>query len=689
MEQTIGQLRRIPLFSALSDEDIRLVAGLVRERSYRRRSTIYRQGELDPTLYIVLSGRLRVWTLDEEGQRRTLNHFGAQDYFGERSLLVGERRDVTVDVEEDAVLLSLEKGDFESLLGSYPQLRAALRLHKLDRLRRVPLFKKLSAQDTERIAASMSITHYRQGSVISRQGELDTAFFIIESGRVRLRSRDDAGREGVIGHLRDGDCFGQRSLIRGEASDSTVEALEDTSLFYLNRRDFHRLLSQYRSIKDALSAEMETREMMVSKRFPWQGEDEVLVALSHKHVYAFVKSLWLLVFPLLALGGILAIGLTTHLGGSVLYGAAALVIVGACALVAWFYVDWRNDYYAVTNKRIVHVEKTPLVQESRDEAPLENVQDLFVLTPSLTARLVGFKDLGIQTAGARGKVVFKTLGNAALVRDRILEQLERVREEDTAEGREAIRRRLELKLGRVKSGLSTSAEAEPVPPGAQSQAVHPRHTDRGFLNYLVPKMRLEEDRVVTWRKHWFRLVDRAAGPLFLLFILLQLGGAVLFSLLSPPAGFANSFWVVFLVGLATSLFLLWYRYENWRNDVYQLTDERIIDIERLPLGLREERREASLAMIQDIRYEIPGLTANLLDYGNVVIETAAREAVFTFDWVHHPRRVQEEIFARIAAFREREKQQQREAKTAELLDWFASYRDVAGEEESPGQSPEQ
>ncbi|MDH4207663.1 MAG: PH domain-containing protein, partial [Anaerolineae bacterium] len=119
----------------------------------------------------------------------------------------------------------------------------------------------------------------------------------------------------------------------------------------------------------------------------------------------------------------------------------------------------------------------------------------------------------------------------------------------------------------------------------------------------------------------------------------------------------------------------------WRNDIYQLTEDRIIDIERLPLGLREERREASLSMIQDIGYEIPGVIANLLDYGNVVIETAGREAAFTFSWVHQPRQVQQEIFSRMDAFREKERREQKERRADELLDWFSTFAELPREQE--------
>ncbi len=683
MEDRTSYLRRTPLFSALSDEDIHRVAELLRQRSYRRKSTIYRQGELDTTFYIIVSGRLRVWIRDERGQEITLNYLQAGDSFGEHSLLTGERRDVTVEVQEDAVLLYLEKRDFDRLLAQYPHLRDKLGIQKLVRLRKVPLFEKLSAQGLQRIAAVTGRTRYRQGSVICHQDELGTTFYIIESGRVVVQARDETGQKRVITHLQDGDFFGERSLLTGEPRDNTVQASEDTSLFYLNKRDFDRLLREYPSIREALNVEAEVRGLMLTQRLPWQREDELLVALSRKHIYAFLRNLWLLILPLLAFAGVLRLALMTH--QIVLYIVCALIAVIAFGIVAWLFLDWRNDYYVVTNKRVVHVEKIILLRETRDEAPLQSIQDVSILIPSVTARLLGFSDLIIQTAGARGQVVFRTLGNAAWVRDRIFEQLGRIRAEERSEKRETIRRQLEFEFGRVEQGVSSMAEPEEVPPATETEETPLIDLLRGFVSSLMPRMRLEENGVVTWRKHWFRLVDKAVGPLLLLFILLQLGLAVLLNLFPDPG---NRFWVVFLMGLLIGSFLLWYRYEDWRNDIYQLTDDRIVDIERLPLGLREERREASLAMIQDIRYEIPGVVANLLGYGNVVIQTAAREASFSFDWVHQPRRVQEEIFARMDAFRERQRQQQRERRAAELLDWFATYTDLTGEQERSGERGE-
>jgi len=696
MEERIGQLGRVPLFSALPEEDIRRIAEVAKERSVRPRSTIYRQGQLDTTLYVVLSGRLRVSARDERGSEQVLNHLEAGDSFGERSLLASEWRDVTVDVEEAADILYIEKRDFDGLLEEYPHLLEALSLRKLQGLGMVPVFQDLPSDDMQRIAAVMGRTYYRRGSVICRRGELSTALYIIESGRVAVLASQEMGEESVITHLRAGEFFGERSLLRGEPRDTSVQALEDTSLFYLNKRDFDRVLRGFPSVVEALNLEAEARDTMLRRRFPWQREGEVLVTLSRKHTYAFIRGLWRLIFPLLALGAILAATLTFNWAGLSFYVVLVLVGASALGLVAWLYVDWRNDYYVVTNKRVVHLEKTILLQESRDEAPLESIQDIFILMPSILGRLLDFNDLSIQTAGATGQVVFKTIGNAAWVRDRIFEQLERAKDEGKAEDRDAIRRKLKLELGQAEEEPPSQIERDRVRPASEPEISPlapgggPPLTDllRAFRSYLVPEMRLEENGVVTWRKHWFRLVDRIAGAFLLLLILVQLGVAAFLGLLRPPPGFERWFWMALLAGVSVGLCLLWYRYEDWRNDVYQLTDDRIIDLERLPLGLREERREASLAMIQDIGYEIPGIVANLLDYGNVVIETAGREAAFTFSWVHQPRRVQEEVFARMDAFREKERQRRRERRAHELLDWFATYADLSEENGSPADGPQ-
>ena len=107
------------------------------------------------------------------------------------------------------------------------------------------------------------------------------------------------------------------------------------------------------------------------------------------------------------------------------------------------------------------------------------------------------------------------------------------------------------------------------------------------------------------------------------------------------------------LAMGASFWLTW-QYEDWRNDLYILTPTQVIDIERTPFLFRESRRQAGLENIQDIRYEIPGFWATMLNMGNVVIQTAG-QGQFTFDAVYDPSAVQREIFLRIEDYRQRKR----------------------------------
>jgi hypothetical protein len=113
-------------------------------------------------------------------------------------------------------------------------------------------------------------------------------------------------------------------------------------------------------------------------------------------------------------------------------------------------------------------------------------------------------------------------------------------------------------------------------------------------------------------------------------------------------------------------------FEDWQNDIYQVTSARIIDVEQLPFALRSERREAGLGQIQNVNLRVPGVVGRLLGYGSVTIETAGAGA-FTFDYVKNPQAVQAEIFRRMETFKRREREKEAERRQDELLDWFSIY----------------
>ena len=71
-------------------------------------------------------------------------------------------------------------------------------------------------------------------------------------------------------------------------------------------------------------------------------------------------------------------------------------------------------------------------------------------------------------------------------------------------------------------------------------------------------------------------------------------------------------------------------YEDYHNDIYVLTDEKIVDIERKPLALSKVTEEFYLDRVQNVKAKQRGIWANVLDYGDVTIQTAAADRGVTF-----------------------------------------------------------
>jgi hypothetical protein len=247
------------------------------------------------------------------------------------------------------------------------------------------------------------------------------------------------------------------------------------------------------------------------------------------------------------------------------------------------------------------------------------------------------------------------------VREKIFQAQKRARSRTVIPGPTLIRQQLSKELGfEVPEVAALDSE-----PHEESQ---PQKRWLGWLDYFVPHMRIEDPDKVTWRRHWLIMLSRVSLPL-----LAMLGSTVLAIL--PVVLGVPWLWVIpgVVLWLASFGWYLW-RYEGWRNDVYQVTDSRIIDIEGSPFHLRKETRtEGMFDVIQNVTYDSPNFFYRALRIGFVTIDTAAESAAYTFDWVSRPAEVQQEIFTRWTAYREKQKEATTQQRHQEFLDWIREY----------------
>ena len=123
------ELKQISLFARLSRKERRIVADLFKPHEYQTEREIFVQGQPGRKAYYVKSGKLRIIHVDSQGivQPET-TYLGPGDFFGQTSLLVGEPHDVTIEVTQTAIVLSLDKDEFDALLEEHPSILRGLQI---------------------------------------------------------------------------------------------------------------------------------------------------------------------------------------------------------------------------------------------------------------------------------------------------------------------------------------------------------------------------------------------------------------------------------------------------------------------------------------------------------------------------------------------------------------------------------
>jgi CRP/FNR family transcriptional regulator, cyclic AMP receptor protein len=114
------ELRHVPLFALLDDDETAILAAQVEVRRFAARQRIYKVGDLDGKAYVVMSGTVRVTTVDDDQQEVVIDEAGHGSIFGFASMLEGVAHTTNAMAVEEAECLEVDKHDIEVLLTRKP-----------------------------------------------------------------------------------------------------------------------------------------------------------------------------------------------------------------------------------------------------------------------------------------------------------------------------------------------------------------------------------------------------------------------------------------------------------------------------------------------------------------------------------------------------------------------------------------
>ena len=145
-----NHLRNVPIFTDLSDSDLKRIASKMVSRDYEKGQMILLEESTGETFFIMTSGTVKVTRLSDDGREVILALLGESDFFGEMSLLDGEGRSANIVANEDAEVMTLSRRDFLECLETYPKIAISLLEELAVRLRKSDQqIESLSLSDSE------------------------------------------------------------------------------------------------------------------------------------------------------------------------------------------------------------------------------------------------------------------------------------------------------------------------------------------------------------------------------------------------------------------------------------------------------------------------------------------------------------------------------------------------------------
>jgi CRP-like cAMP-binding protein len=256
----LGTLPHVPVFSDLPpDAFVALFEQSPLKRLGRGERAIV-QGDRGEAFYVVCAGALRVFRT-EKGYEQQLAKLTEGHFFGEMALLSHEPRIASVEaLEDDTQVLEIAAPVLRALSHKFPSVAAAIRKFCRQRMlsnvmNSAPLFAPFNSQDRRELMQKFRSKEYRPGQVVVEENGHSDGLYVVLSGEVQVMMKG-----AVVAHLREGEVFGEVSMLERKPATARVTVVKNTSLLRLPKADFDVLILTHPQILEHVSELVDSRK---------------------------------------------------------------------------------------------------------------------------------------------------------------------------------------------------------------------------------------------------------------------------------------------------------------------------------------------------------------------------------------------------------------------------------------------
>ncbi|HXH71561.1 MAG TPA: cyclic nucleotide-binding domain-containing protein [Mariprofundaceae bacterium] len=257
---------RTPLLSGLSGEELEAFIDCLQLQSVPADSHIYKEGDHGSYLYLIGMGNVRLEMKDQKGRSRVFSHLIEGDFFGEHAFMSRVSHSEAAVAETDCSVLMMDRQTFDEWVEKYPSIRATVedfyRQRVLARVLAItPVFEGVPPEARLALASRFRLNSFSDSEVIVREGDRGDCFYLIRSGRVGVYTQkmQQGGEMIELGHMEEGDFFGEVALLTDKPRTATVIAQGRVELMELSRDSFNAIVAEYPSVRKVVEAYQKQR----------------------------------------------------------------------------------------------------------------------------------------------------------------------------------------------------------------------------------------------------------------------------------------------------------------------------------------------------------------------------------------------------------------------------------------------
>jgi len=205
-------------------------------------------------MYIVVQGLVHVVRGEPKPGAHPVAVLSEGSFFGEMALVSRAPRLASVVAAKDGLLFAISQTAFDELAEAHPSIRQVVGDFYRERLlanllAASPLFRAFGSDQKRQVASKFLLHQFAAGEPILQQGKPGAGLFVVLRGECEAFHTDERGEHLPYPALREGDVFGEISLLFGSLCTATVRAGTRCDVLELPKADFDRLVLPHPSIK--------------------------------------------------------------------------------------------------------------------------------------------------------------------------------------------------------------------------------------------------------------------------------------------------------------------------------------------------------------------------------------------------------------------------------------------------------